>query len=234
MNTALTAAAVTFLLFALAIPAPGVATTVTFSDGDFQVVDWSVATEVLNLGGSVTASQVASGGSLGAYRRIDNTLNSAVGTGVSNSVFAFHKRVGATYDPSVNGAILSIDYSEGSLRVSGGVQACGLALRQAGIIYYGPTFLNPTTFGVWATTTQTGLVAGQFDALAPGVQNPNFSASGGLVEFGFVRANSTSVGGGGGTTVGGIDNWQVTVTVDSPVSVAPSTWGNIKALYRSE
>lgn len=215
------------------IPRSVQATTVVFQDSDFPNANWSTTVEVLNGGGSVSAVRVASGGVTGAYRRVSNTLNSAIGTGFSNSVYGFHSLAGATFDPAVGGPIVSINYTESSQRISGGVQACGVALRQGGVIYYGPGFLNPTTFGVWAATVQTGLVASQFDALAPGVQNPNFSAPG-TIEFGFSRANSTSVGGAGGTTIGGIDNWQVTLTVEPPVPTAHSTWGGIKALYRGE
>lgn len=206
-------------------------TTVTFQDGDFPNANWTTSVEVLNGGGSVNAFQVASGGTPGSFRRIENTLNSAIGTGVANSVFGFHRLAGAVFDPATGGAIVSLAYAEDSQRISGGVQACGLALRQGGVVYYGPGFLTPTAFGTWVTTTQSGLTAAQFDALAPGVQVPDFSPSGGPIEFGFYRSNSTSVGGGGGTTYGGIDNWQVILTIDAAVPVSGGTWGQVKALY---
>ena len=76
-------------------------------------------------------------------------------------------------------------------------------------------------------------MAGQFDALAPGVQNPDFSVAGAPLEFGFWRGNSTSVGGGGGTTYGGIDNWRVDLTVDAAVAAETTTWGEVKALFRA-
>lgn len=208
---------------------------VTFQDGTFLNADWSITTETLNLGGSVTGAQVATGGAPGAFRRITNTLNSAAGTGVSNTVYGAHFRAGAVYNPATTGAILTINYSEDSQRNSsvGGVQACALALRQNGTIYYGPGFLTPSTVGVWATTSQTGLVASQFDAAAPGVQNPDFSPTGAPIEFGFSRANSTSVGGDGGQTIGGIDDWTVVINHDAPVATHPSTWGKVKALFRN-
>ncbi len=207
------------------------AATVTLQDGTFANADWSTTVQVLNGGGSVNAFQVAAGGNPGAFRRVENTLNSAIGTGFSNTVYAFHRFAAGTYDPAVSGPILSINYAEDSQRISGGVQACGLAVRQGGIIYYGPAFLNPTAFGTWATTTQSALVATQFDALAPGVQNPDFSVAGTPIEFGFFRANSTSVGGSGGTTYGAIDNWVVTLTVDAAVPTEATSWGDLKARF---
>lgn len=221
------------LCFTLAAAGQSIGSTVTFQDGTFANAQWTTSIEVLNGGGSVSAFEVASGGNPTAFRRIENTLNSAIGTGVSNTVYGFHRFAGGVYDPATGGPILAINYAEDSQRISGGVQACGVAVRQSGVIYYGLAFLTPTAFGTWATTTQTGLVAGQFDALAPGVQNPDFSVAGAPLEFGFWRGNSTSVGGGGGTTYGGIDNWRVELTVDAAVATRTTSWGEVKALFRA-
>lgn len=226
-------AAAGFLLgLALAAIGPASASTVTMQDGTFADAQWSTTFEILNGGGSVNAFQVAVGGNPTAFRRVENTLNSAIGTGVTNTVYGFHRFSGGVYDPATGGPILAITYAEDTQRISGGVQACGLAVRQGGVIYYGPAFLTPTAFGTWVTTTQTGLVASQFDALAPGVQNPNFSLAGAPLEFGFWRGNSTSIGGGGGTTYGAIDNWTVTLTVDAAVQTSAATWGGVKAMFR--
>jgi len=220
------------LCLAALLPVDSIASTVIFQDATFTNASWTVTTEGLNLGGTGSGVQSASGGNPGSYRRATNTTNSALGQSFSNTVWVFHKLAGAVYTPSTDGPIVSIDYTEASMRITGGVQACGLAIKQGGVVYYGPGFLNPTTFNVWATTTQTALTAASFDAAAPGVQNPNFSGSGGAIEFGFSRANSTSVGGAGSTTVGGIDNYKVTITGANPVATQPSTWGRVKSLYR--
>lgn len=219
------------LFIATTIPSVVPATTIVFQDGTFPNASWSTVVEGLNAGGTGSGVQVASGGNPGSYRRATNTTNSAIGTGVSNTVYVFHVLAGAVHNPSTAGPIASIDYSEASIHTSGGVQACGLALRQGGVIFYGPSFLNPTTLNVWATSSQTGLTAASFDAVAPGLQTPDFTSSGGPIQFGFYRANSTSVGGAGSTTVGGIDNEIVTLTVTQPVPVTPSTWGGLKALH---
>ena len=222
----------TVLLLAALTPSAQAQTT-SFNDVNFFDADWTVTVEVLNLGGTATGAQVASGGNPGTYRRIDNTMNSAIGQPFANSVYAFNARTGATFAPASNGPITSIEYAESSMRTSGGQQACGLALRQSGVIYYGPSFLNPAAFGTWAPNSQATLTAAAFDALAPGVQNPNFGVGAPPIQFGFFRANSTSVGGAGSTTTGGIDNWTVTVHFNgaTPVAAAP-TWGRVKSLYR--
>lgn len=223
----------------LAVPAflllaslAGPASAVTFSDATFTPADWTVTVETLNLGGSVSVSQVATGGNPGAFRRINDVLASALGQGFSNSVFGFHARNGATWTPSVQGAIAALAYSEDAYRYAGsGVQANGVALRQGGVIYYGPGSVTPGTTGVWQNYAWTGLTAANFDALAPGVQNPDFSLAGGPIQFGFYRANSTSVGGSGATISGGIDNWNVTIDLGA-VPAFPSTWGRVKGSYR--
>jgi len=222
---------IAFLLVLAALPSRAHAQTTTFTDATFLDADWTVTTQILNLGGTSSGTQVATGGSTGSYRQIVNTLNSAIGQSFSNTVFAFHARAGATFSPSLSGGITGIDYSESSIRITGGVQACGVALLQGGTIYYGPSFLNPSTFGVWAPTTQTSLLATNFDALAPGVQNPDFSVTAAPIQWGFFRANSTSVGGGGSSTTGGIDNWSVTVHYDAATPARSTSWGRLKSLY---
>jgi hypothetical protein len=214
-----------------ALVPPAMAQTTTFSDATFLNADWTITTEIINLGGTVTGTQVASGGTSGPYRRIVNTLNSAIGFGFSNTVYGFHARAGAAFDPITTGAITSIDYSESSIRLAAGQQACAIALRQGGVIYYGPGFLNPSTLNVWVPTTQTGLTATSFDAAAPGVQNPDFSAAGAPIQFGFSRSNSTSVGGGGSTLTGGIDDWVVTVHFNAATPTRGTSWGALKAGY---
>ncbi len=224
------AALLTFTFVLVATPAAR-AQTASFNDATFINADWSITTELLNLGGSVTGTQVATGGTSGPYRRIDNTLNSAIGFGFSNTVFGFHARAGALFNPATNGPISAIDYSESSIRLAAGVQACGVALRQGGVIYYGPGFVTPSTLNVWVATAQPGLTAASFDAAAPGVQNPDFSNAGGPIQFGFYRSNSTSVGGGGSTLLGGIDDWSVTVHYDGATPSQSASWGAIKSRY---
>src|SRR4051812_49074134 len=92
------------LLLLCAVALPVHAQTASFSDGAFVAADWTVTTEVLNLGGTSSGLLVASGGTPAAYRRATTTLNSAIGQSFSNSVFSFHARGAATFDPSTTGA----------------------------------------------------------------------------------------------------------------------------------
>lgn len=203
------------------------AATANFSDGTFLDSNWSSVVQIKDGGGTAGAAQISSGGNPGPFRQIGITLNSSSGS-QNNAVYISGWMSGATFTPSLSGSIVSISYSEASLIIST-VQACGIAVRQGGVIYYGPSFLDSNS---WTTTTQPTLTAASFDALPAGVQNPNFSGTGGTIEFGFFRANSTGVGSSGYSTSGGIDNWSVVVTYDGPVATEPTTWGRVKALYR--
>jgi len=220
-------------LFLTALVSPGHAQTTVFSDDTFLDANWTITTEILNLGGTASGSQIATGGNPGPYRQTVNTLNSALGFGFSNTVFSFHQRAGATFSPATSGPIASIDYSEASIRLAAGVQACALALWQGGVIYYGPGFLTPSSLNTWVTTSQTGLTATSFDAAAPGIQNPDFGVGAPPIAFGFSRSNSTSVGGDGSTLTGGIDNWTVSVHYLGATSTHSTSWGRIKELYSS-
>jgi hypothetical protein len=215
------------LLVVLFAPVIVDAATATFSDGTFLDANWTTTVEVKDGGGTASGFQVGSGGNPGAFRQTNISLNSSSGS-QNNGVWISHRMSGATFNPSLSGAIVSISYSEASLLIST-VQACGIAIRQGGVIYYGPSFLDTYS---WSTTTQPALTAANFDALPAGVQNPNFSNTGGAIEFGFYRANSTGVGSFGYSTQGGIDNWSVTVTYNGPVATEPTAWGKVKALYR--
>jgi len=217
-----------FVLLLSLAPVGALAVTATFSDGTFLNSDWTTTVEIKDGGGTATAAQVASGGNPGSFRQVNISLNSSVGS-QNNGVWSSHRLNGATFTPSVSGPIVSISYSESSVKIGAYVQACGMAIRQGGVIYYGPSFLDTNS---WANTTQPSLTAASFDALPAGVQNPNFGASGGAIEFGFYRSNSTGVGYFGYSTQGGIDNWSVAVTYDGVIATEPSTWGKVKALYR--
>ena len=58
------------------------------------------------------------------------------------------------------------------------------------------------------------------DDLIDGTQHPDFSATGASIEFGFVRINSTAIGGiVAFSTVAGLDNWSLTIHTAAPVPV---------------
>jgi len=190
---------------------------VFFSDGTFNDSDWTLVIKTSGNGGTVSASQYTSGGNPGAYRRIENTVNAGSKSSPS-VVYGFHIRSGATYDPSTQGPIAYIDYSEDSRMFSGfgDGQGTGPALLQSGKYYYASGLYAKQS--VWTTQTLSSLVAADFVNVSDPNDHPDFSASGAPITFGFVRYNSTRSA--GYSITAGIDNWEVSVaSVPEPRSL---------------
>ncbi len=151
-----------FLIAGLMIqPRPARATT--FSDSEFNAADWEVVTKTLGSGGSTSASQKSAGGNPGAYREV--IIEVKVDGEEASKVFGFHRKIGATYNPAVQGPIHLIEYSEdavslecsssnASVTFSCG-QGTGLALQQNGKIYISDAaFTN--FFGEGCDTEESG------------------------------------------------------------------------------
>jgi hypothetical protein len=208
------------LLLALALAASvGAAPPVTFSDGDFQDADWpSVFTASFEgpamtplAGGSASATRQVSGGN--ALRAITHTVPAAPSPTSFAAVWSAHFRSGATYDPGVQGRIGSIDYSElaKTLPPANLPQSAGLAIRQGGQVFVAQVGVTPEA--AFTRKEGKGLKANDFGVMTaggfPGGAKPDFSAAG-SIEFGFVRGNSTNIGGTTGfTAVAAIDDWSV-------------------------
>jgi len=195
---------------------------VTFYDGTFANSDWTVGTVAPWNHGTAIGTQAVSGGNPEYFREVTNTVDSLPLV----TIHGIHIKPSAVYDPSVRGAILSIDYSEDSLLIygfpGGEGQYAAPALRQGGYYYYAGGWITPEYS--WVHHAATGLTAESFLRLTPPeplTEHPDFSAAGGPIEFGFLRGNSTSDSGSGYTTIGGIDNWSVTVQpVPEPATLA--------------
>lgn len=182
----------------------------TFSDtGEFNAIAWS---ETVLGGGDVVDTRFEVGGSPGHFLQLETIpMGGAIVIGV-------YLNSDATWDPSTQGAIESIDMLlDVSLiaSVSGhrDGQAFGVALEQDGVIYRSPfpvTGLEPS----WTQRSILSVVADGFSAVnADGSTNQSaavdFSPSGSVITFGFMAANSGSAS-ISGTTIG-YDNWRLTV-----------------------
>jgi len=71
----------------------------TFSDDTFDNSDWSIDIFTVGTGGTITGTQINSGGNPGDFRKVTNTLNAPSGS--TTVVFGFHKLIGATFNPSI-------------------------------------------------------------------------------------------------------------------------------------
>jgi hypothetical protein len=197
--------------------------TVQFFDGTFNNSDW-LATEVVDTvtgGGTFTASQVATGGNPGSYRAFSFSGNAP------GDYMVGHLRIGATYNPSQQGAIAQINYSFDLNYFDAGpgkVAPYALLLVQNGTHY--ESSFNSAESNMWTTVQQTGLTSANFTRRAgPGPFNPDFSASGSVIQFGYYFGVMLTAG----TFVNedsGLDNWSVTVdTVEPPIYVTGSDAG---------
>jgi hypothetical protein len=197
------------LLFGVALQ-PARADTI-FSDGTFNNADWN-NTKILDTAGnaSFSAVQVASGGNPGSFQQTIHSLNEGLmGAGHLNSNFA--------YNPSVQGAITSVDFRYDLIEFSplNGFEVIYQPLLFQNGTYYVGSFDNLDQ-AVWTTFTHSGLTAsgfgnsdGGYSLPGAGPASPNFSSTGGLIEFGFFSGN-TPVG-GPFTTSSGIDNLAITI-----------------------
>lgn len=225
--------------FALMLVVQPVWADVTFSDSTFNDVDWALFEFSFDTGGLVVASQLSTGGNPSAHREIVNEVNASSSTAVRSQIWGFHLRSGVSYDPQAQGGISTIDYSEDGIFIGGHKagtpstplvnpgQTISPTLRQNGNFYVGPFLRLGPQFGdpsgVWLPKELAGLVESDFERFDPagptdplGIplvagDHPDFSVTGTLLEFGFVRLTTTRVTTFGSTVISGVDNWSVNV-----------------------
>ncbi len=222
----------TLIIFGLVLALVPVtrAETISFYDDTFNPEDWesSIFYEEGN-GGVYSWQQELVGGNPGAFMMIVNTVFSAP---PYSMIRVFYHQVGAVYDPSTQGAILSIDYSEDSIMLEGGGdgQGSGPTLEQDGVVFVAPRFLTPET--EWTPHVLTGLTQDDFAVWDDPDHHPDFSINGSPIFFGFQRGNATYSG--GYTIVGGIDNWTTTLHTEGCTPTSPATWAGIKRAFGGE
>jgi len=188
--------------------------TAIASEGVFDDGEWETVVQTFGAGGSGGGSHVRFNGQEGAdYRRVNISVSSAgSGSAAQVAVFSFKRTTG--YFPVSDGAILTLDYSEESILLtgSGNGQYSAPAFRQNGKLYTlvpgGGAF--PTPDRLWTPHTLAGLRQNDFRTIASPSDHPDFSASGSRIDVGFVRIVSVPAGSGPDNQIGGIDNWRIT------------------------
>jgi hypothetical protein len=202
-------------------PCQILASPIAFFDGEFDQTNWTIVTQTIVNGGTVVAAQVGAGGNPDAFREIQNTVNGGNGS----AIYGIHMNTAATYDPSVSGAVATVDYSEDSILFvgAGDGQATSPAILQAGDYFFlqWDLFLYANQ-SVWTPQSLTELTPIDFRTLLDASSHPDFSTDGAQITFGFVRANSTRDF--GYSNQAGIDNWSVslhteTIPIPSPIGL---------------
>jgi hypothetical protein len=220
------------LAIGLGLTASARAATINFFDGVFNNADWS-ATKIVDTttgsAASFTAFQQPTLGNPTFHRETTHVFGAgAIRVGhlrnVGGSPF--------TYDPSSSGAINTLDVAYDLVHRTPTLGAVGYALllRQGGKYYTHP--LDNIFPNVWSGYSHTGFTSASFfELLTPGAginlsSNPNFSATGSLIEFGYVTSNSHSTQGVIVTKTSGIDNFGLTLnTVPEPASLISIVFG---------
>ncbi len=163
---------------------------------------WSV-TPVVNSGSPTqTAAFQATGGNPGGYRQMQHIFPG------DGEIYVYHYYGTTRYNPSTQGAIDHINYSENQIVLTppfaGADIGAGFVMNQGSIPYLVVVpSTGPFSNTVWQTAQVPDVVAADFVGL-------NFSATGGEITFGYYRAN-THIGGGALTLTHGMDNWRVEI-----------------------
>jgi len=196
-------------LFLISLLPASKAAVMGISDSTFAPADWSF--QVIDPPSSATyeTAQVLSGGNPDAYQTIKCIFTEATRA----RVLAIYSVV--NFNPSLFGAINSIDYSYDRRNFPQVSQYRDvndmLAIVQGGKIYSHGMGNIATSTTYWEHKSITGLQATDFvewDAANPG--NPDFSSSGGLIQFGYIRGSGTN-NSGYRYTKSGTDNWNLTI-----------------------
>jgi len=205
------------IAFSLAWAAGAQATTLTFSDGSFDPANWSTQLFNFHTGGTATPTQAPSGGNPGSYQQVAYDTNAANDPNDNAAIYVFHAFAGAVVDPSVDGAITSVDYSWEVRAVSGAGIFSGPALAQGANVYVSAGLLELTgTSTLWRSVSRLGVRDVNYGLIQDileidPAQDPDFSASGTPITFGYFSALAGARDGPAASAVGGFDNWSVDV-----------------------
>lgn len=113
-----------------------------------------------------------------------------------SDIYSFHGLSTTSYDPAILGALgsvsISFDVNSAMGGTSGGVLRVA-AILQGGTVYRADTFSGIAFAGSgWSAYNAPGIVASGFTSAA--LTNPDFSASGVPIFFGFLLGNGSSLG----------------------------------------
>jgi YVTN family beta-propeller protein len=195
------------LLSSLAALQPAAAAPAPFQiqDGTFTNSDWEIFSANVGAGGSQSAVQASPGGNPDLFRSMTHS---------GDLVEVSHRFIGAgaAFDPATQGAITTVDFGwdRSILALDPGPQELeeAPAVFQSGQLYLAsPVLFQPSALFVWEPLSVTGLTAADF--LDGSGVNPDFSATGAAVTFGYLRRTTSLIG--SGFWGHGIDNFGVTV-----------------------
>ena len=190
---------------------------IVFSDSEFSPSDWlaiAIANPPQN-GPTSSEEQVTTGGHPDAFRRMGHVL-----TAGPSSLRVFNTFQTASYEPSSQGAVYVIDFTEDCIVTSISPPLSyirsTLLIEQAGRRYTvkgSNLCANGTwlTLPVWSSLVASDLTQIDGPVCGAGESCPDFSGGATPLRFGYVRDATQAAGAAAGSIVHGIDNWKVTV-----------------------
>jgi hypothetical protein len=196
----------------------------TMTEGGFSPTWVQYTTHGVGSGGSGISFGQSSGGFPGEHRRFETQVN-APSLGQDYSAFYTSLLFANPYNPGAQGAIPQLTYRE-DFRTDSSVQLSGPVVRQGGNFYFAPVLT--VSASNWTTSNLLALTASDFylvtnnTSLAYGLDtstNPDFSAAGGVIDFGVFRGSTSGPvpGGDGDSAIGYIDN--PTITIPAPATL---------------
>lgn len=193
------------------------------SDGAFAAADWGVEIVDLAGGASQSARQETSGGNPGAFRAMTHTLPQPSGSDETR-IAAVHLYQGQRYNPSTQGALDHIDFTQDgrllSLPWPDALVDTHFVIAQGGVLYRSSGYIRFFGNTNWNSGALNNLQPASFTAIGGGGGQPDFSAGGGEMTFGYLRlhtrlATLPPVPPGNLVIEHAIDNWQVTLWPDA-------------------
>ena len=203
-------------------------TEVSFTDTTFAVSDYTTTIIVNEVGSSarVTVRQRGADGNPGLYRRVMHEGDKGA---EAHEMQVAHLHREATHDPAVSGGIATLSYGY-DLRTfeSAGFSNYYLVIFQNDS-HYRPR-IDRVSREEWTRFGRSGLTARSFSRVrGTGPRQPDFSAAGSLLQFGFVSVSKFAQQGevepgsnnpdDKDSRTTGVDNWSVNFTT---VSATPT------------
>lgn len=209
------------------------ASAAVFSDSIFLNSDWTHS--ILWSVGTVSlgpVGQVLTGGNPDEYQQGRHTAEFPGGALYDGHVFV----VGGSYDPSTQGAIVTLDVSYDYKDVAGVFTTQNGLLVNQGTRTFVYLVDSAGPYSDWTNLSVSGIDDvwnPSWVELTGGVitnfTTPDFSSSGLPLTFGYYTFNQAVAGNVDQTW--GIDNFNVTVNSE-PVPLEDTTWGQVKSMYR--
>ena len=200
-------------------------------DEEFNIYDWVMSGVELTDSVTFAAGQEQSGGYPDAFRSVNHSLPYPLVTKFSRATTA-HIYAGYSYSPFESGPVKRMDFRSDfrNLTPASVPPVLDVVLQQNGQMFRTNSNV-PRRAEDWSPAVHISLRSRGFWALDRSCDQPDFSSSGGFLEFGFSLSTACSIrnwpaaAGESISTQAGIDNWAIVLDPGSapvdPLNRAP-------------